>query len=427
MNSLVVVVCVMLALIALKMRLYLAIILATLVYFIFFNQIPINIAVQRLIAPTQNVSLLAIPFFILLGTLMAFTGIAERMLKLADLLVGRLTGGLAMTNVMLSTLMGGLSASNLADAAMTSRMMVPEMVRRGYDPGFSAGITAAASLITPIIPPGIALIIYALLANVSVGQMFMAGILPGLMLALLLGIASYIVSKRHGYKPSRTEWPSRSEVGTTLLSVWPAAFLIVAVIGGIRANIFTPTEAGAFAVVFVIFIGFVIYRQMRPRHVVAAMLETGKSTAAVMLVIMASSGLAWVFSLEQVGQSLAAMFTSFSENKFILLLLLNILFLGLGTIIEGTALMIVLVPILMPTVLAMGIDPIHFGIIIIFNLSIGTMTPPVGTVMLVVCNITKVKVSDFIRGSTGIYIALLVGLALITYVPHISLALTRGG
>jgi len=420
------VILVMLALIALNMRLYISILVAVLVYFLFFNQIPITIAIQRVISPTQNVSLLAIPFFILLGTLMGHTGIAHRMLSVADLLVGRFRGGMAMANVMLSTLMGGLSASNLADAAMTARMMVPEMEKQGYNRGFAAAVTAFGSLITPIIPPGIALIIYALLANVSVGRMFMAGILPGLMLALLLLIATYWISVRRGYKPTRTSWPKSAEVGSTLLSAWPAVLLVVAVIGGIRANIFTPTEAGAFAVAFVIFIGFIVYREMRLSHVGSALVETAKSTASVMLIIMASSALAWVFSLEQVGQSLAASIVAISDNKYLFLLLLNVLFLGLGCLLEGTALMIVLVPLLMPTVLAMGIDPVHFGIILIVNLSVGTLTPPIGTVMLVVCNITKVNVAEFTRQSLGLYAALLIGLLLITYVPEISLLLSSG-
>ncbi|KHJ53328.1 TRAP transporter large permease [Aureimonas sp. OT7] len=413
----------MLALIALNMRLYLAIIAATLCYFLFIAPLPLGIAVQRLVGPTQNASLLAIPFFILLGTLMAHTGIAERMLKIADLIVGRVRGGMALANVMLSTLMGGLSASNLADAAMTARMMVPEMEKRGYDRAFSSALTAASSLITPIIPPGIALIIYALLANVSVGRMFMAGILPGLLLAALLMLTTYIVSVRRGYKPSRQTAPSVQEVGSTLFGAWPAIFLVVAVIGGIRANIFTPTEAGAFAVLFTIFIGFIVSREMRLSHVGDALVETGKSTASIMLVIMASSALAWVFSLEQVGQQLASVITATTSNPWVFLLIMNGVFLGLGLLIEGTALMIVLVPILLPTVLELGIDPVHFGIVMIVNLSIGTMTPPVGTVMLVVCNITRVSVGAFTREATSLYVALLAALLLVTFVPAISLAL----
>ena len=236
-------------------------------------------------------------------------------------------------------------------------------------------------------------------------------------------LTTYIVSVRRGYKPSRQTAPSAQEVGSTLFGAWPAIFLVIAVIGGIRANIFTPTEAGAFAVLFVIFVGFIVSREMRLSHVGDALLETGKSTASIMLVIMASSALAWVFSLEQVGQQLASVITATTSNPWIFLLIMNGVFLGLGLLIEGTALMIVLVPILLPTVLELGIDPIHFGIVMIVNLSIGTMTPPVGTVMLVVCNITRVSVGAFTREATSLYIALLVALLLVTFVPAISLAL----
>ncbi|KAB2792651.1 TRAP transporter large permease [Brucella anthropi] len=414
------IVLIMLALIALNMRLYVAILIAVFTYFTFFNQMPIAIAVQRFISPAQNTSLLAIPFFIMLGTVMSHTGIAERLIKVAEILVGRMRGGMALTNIMVSTLMGGVSASNLADSAMLTRMMVPEMVKRGYDKAFSCAVTAAGSLITPIIPPGIALIIYGLIADVSIGKMFMAGVLPGILGAVILMIAAYATSVKRGYKPSREKRMSGAEVASTLASAWPAVLLLFAIIGGIRLNIFTPTEAGAVAVTLVLIIGFVIYREMRVSHVVDSLIETAKSTASVMLVIMASSALAWVFSLEQAGQSLMQLISSFTSNPYAFLLAVNVILLILGALIEGTALMIVLVPLLMPTVKALSIDPVHFGIIVIINLSIGTLTPPVGTVMLMVCNIAKVRVGDFTRQAFSMYMALFILLALVTYVPIIS-------
>lgn len=414
---------VMVGLFAVNMRLFLALFIAVLFYFVFFASIPIPISVQQFIGPSQNSSLLAIPFFILLGTLMSHTGIAERMLRVADLLVGKLTGGMALANILLSTLMGGISASNLADASMLSRMMVPEMEKKGYSRAFAAAVTASGSLVTPIIPPGIALIIYGLVANVSIGQMFVAGILPGLLCSGLLMVAAYIVCKRRGYAPSRQNWPDRKEVGSVMAGAWPALILIVAIIGGIRFNVFTPTEAGAFAVAIVLIIGFFIYRQLKTSHVVQALVETAKSTSAVMLVIMASSAIAWVFSLEHAGEQLAQFVTNLTSNKYAFLIALNVLLLLLGMLIEGTAIMIILVPLLMPAVHQLGIDPVHFGIVIILNLAIGTLTPPVGTVMLLVCNITKVRVVDFIKESGLLFLALLVALVLVTFIPAISTAL----
>lgn len=413
----------MLGLFALNFRLFLAMFAAALCYFVFFATVPMQISVQQFIGPSQNASLLAIPFFILLGTLMSCTGIAHRLLKVADLIVGRLTGGMGLANILLSTMLGGISASNLADAAMLTRMMVPEMERQGYNRGFAAGVTAAGSLITPIIPPGIALIIYGLVADVSIGKMFMAGILPGLLCCVLLMGATYLVAKRRGYRPARAAWPDRAETRRTLIGAWPALFLVVVIIGGIRLNVFTPTEAGAIGVVTVIVIGFLIFREMTVDDVVRALCETAKSTAAVMVVIMASSALAWIFSLEHAGDKLAALILEFTTNKYAFLMVVNALLLVLGMLIEGNAIMIVLVPLLMPVVRQLGIDPVHFGIVLILNLAIGCLTPPVGTVMLLVCNLAKVSVADFMRQSWPLFLALFAALLLVTFVPFFSLAL----
>lgn len=413
----------MFALFALNMRIYLAMFAAVVAYFIFFSTVPMPIAVQRIIAPTQNPSLLAIPFFILLGSLLAATGIAGRLLKLADLLVGRLAGGLGHTNVMLSTLMGGISASNLADAAMMCRMLVPEMRKQGYTVGAAAAITACSSLITPIIPPGIALIIYGLIADVSIGSMFAAGILPGLLCAALLLLTVWIVAKRKGYRPSRDSWPTGAETGATFAAAWPALFLVVIIVGGVRFAIFTPTEAGAVATLVTLAIGFFLYRDMKISDVTQALSETARQTAALLLVIMTSSALAWIFSMERAGITMAEWITGLTSNPWVFLAAINLLLLVLGMFIEGTALMIILVPLLKPVVVQLGIDPVHFGIILILNLSIGTLTPPVGTVLLMTCSLTGAKLTDFMREGWPFLVALLAALLIVTYVPFFSLGL----
>jgi tripartite ATP-independent transporter DctM subunit len=407
----------------LNMRVYLAMFTGIVTYFLCYSDVPMAVAVQRLIAPTQNPSLLAIPFFILLGTLMSYTGIAERILHIANVLVGKMRGGLGVANILVSTMMGGVSASNLADAAMLSRMMVPEMERKGYNRAFAAAITAGGSLVTPIIPPGIALILYGLVADVSIGKMFMAGLVPGLICAVVLMFTVYLVARKKDFKPSRDSWPTGKEVVYSLGQAWPALFLIFAVVGGIRANIFTPTEAGAAAVLIVLIIGFVIYREMRIVHIYKALGETARSTASVMLVIMASAALGWIFSLERAGITVAEFVTGLTENKYVFLLIINAMLLALGMFLEGNAILLILVPLLKPIVEHFGIDPVHFGIIMIFNLSIGAYTPPVGTVMLLVCNITQVSVGQFFKQSLPLLCALLVMLLLVTYIPAISLAL----
>jgi tripartite ATP-independent transporter DctM subunit len=418
-----IVILLMFALFALNMRIYLAMFAAVVAYFLFFSSVPLPIAVQRIIAPTQNPSLLAIPFFILLGSLLAATGIAGRLLKFADLLVGRLTGGLGHTNVMLSTLMGGISASNLADAAMMCRMLVPEMRRQGYSVGAATAITACSSLITPIIPPGIALIIYALVADVSVGAMFVAGILPGLLCAALLIFTVWLVAKQKGYKPSRDSWPTWRETGETFVGAWPALFLVVVIVGGIRFAVFTPTEAGAIATVMTLAIGFFVYRDMKLRDVTDALSETARQTAALLLVIMTSSAIAWIFSTERAGIATAELITGLTTNPWAFLLAINALLLVLGCFVEGTALMIILVPLLKPVVTQLGIDPVHFGIIMILNLSIGTLTPPVGTVLLLTCNLTGATLTQFARDGWPFLAALVVALILVTYVPFFSIGL----
>ncbi len=418
-----IVIALMFALFALNMRIYLAMFAAVVAYFVFFSTVPLPIAVQRIISPTQNTSLLAIPFFVLLGTLLGTTGIAGRLLKLADLMVGRLTGGLGHTNVMLSTLMGGISASNLADAAMMCRILVPEMRRQGYSAGAAAAITACGSLITPIIPPGIALIIYALVADVSIGSMFTAGILPGLMCAALLIFAVWLNARSRGLKPSRDSWPTARETRQTIIGAWPALFLVLVIVGGIRLSIFTPTEAGAVATIVTLAIGLFLYREMKLADVGAAFAETARQTSAVLLVIMTSSALAWIFSMERAGITMAELITNLTTNPWLFLLAVNLMLLVLGMFIEGTALMIILVPLLKPVVQQLGIDPVHFGIVLILNLSIGTLTPPVGTVLLLVTNLTGAKLAEFLRDGWPFLLALVVALLLVTFVPAISLAL----
>lgn len=414
---------IMFALFLLNMRIYLAMFVGILCYFAFWSDVPLAIAVQRFMSPAESPSLLAIPFFVLLGTLLGSAGVAKRLLSVADLLVGRLKGGLGHTNVMLSTMMGGISASNLADAAMMCRMVVPEMERQGYRRGTAAAITACGSLITPIIPPGIALIVYGLVANVSIGSMFVAGILPGLLCCGLLLIAVYLVARKNNYQPSRTSWPSWGESGKALAGAWPALLLVVVIVGGIRFAVFTPTEAGAVATFVTIIIGVFIYREMKMRDITSAFAETARQTAAILLVIMTSSALAWIFSLERAGVGMAEFVTSLTSDPFVFLLAVNVLLLVLGMFIEGTAIMIILVPLLMPSVLELGIDPVHFGLVMILNLSIGTLTPPVGTVLLLVCSLTRTSIPTFIKEGWPFFLAIFVALLLVTYIPWISLAL----
>lgn len=405
---------------AINLPVFISVIGAVLAYFFMAADASPIIAAQRIIGAGENVTLLAIPFFIFLGNLLNYTGITRRMLKLAEVLTGHFKGGLAQANVLLSTLMGGMSASNLADCAMLCKMLVPEMTKLGYNKAFSAAVTAAGSLITPIIPPGIALIIYGYVADVSIGKMFMAGVVPGILCCILLMIAIRIVSGVRGYKPARDHGPTWAEFWPALKEASGALVLVLVIIGGIRAGVFTPTEAGAIAVLYVIIIGTFVYKEMKFEHMKLALIETARATAGVMLIIMACSAFAWILTWEQVAQDVARFITGFSTSPVIFLLVLNVFLLILGMFVEGNAAIIVLVPLLMPTVKMLGIDPIQFGLIIILNLAIGCLTPPMGTVMFIANAITGTKVGEFVRESLPLFAALLVALMLVTFVPAVS-------
>ena len=393
----------------------------TLVYFFLSGQLEPMIAVQRMLGGAQSPPLLAIPFFVMLGSVMNYTGIAKRMLNLAEVLTGHLPGGLAQVNVLLATLMGGLSASNLADAAMQTKMLVPEMEKRNYDKGFAASVVASSSLITPIIPPGIALILYGFIADVSIGKMFMAGVIPGLIMCIALMIAVHVVSKKRGYVAVRDHGPRVKEVAVAIKDAFWAIVLIFVIIGGIRVGMFTPTEAGAVAILYVILVGRFAYKETKFSDVKEAFLEATRSTGSIMVIIMGAAAFAWILTWERIASNLAVFITGLTSSPTLFLLIINIFLLIVGMFIEGNAAMIVLVPLVLPTVKALGIDPIHFGLVFIVNMAIGTLTPPMGTVTLLVSGLTGVKIDKFVREMMPFFIALGISLLLVTYIPVLSL------
>ena len=402
-----------------------ALILSTLSYFVISSDLPFTAVVQRLVGGLELVPLLCIPFFIMAGVFMNYTGISRRLVAFAEVLTGHLPGGLAQVNVVLSTLMGGLSGSNIADAAMQSKILVPEMVRRGYSPAFSAAVTASSALITPIIPPGIALIIYGYVGNVSIGRLFLAGVVPGILTCILMMVCVHVMSVKRGYLPSR---PRRAGLGEILRNARTgvlALALPLIIIMGIRFGVFTPTEAGSIAVVYAFVLGTFVYREMKRSEFKQALMESVAATASIMFILAAASGFSKVLTWERVPHVITEGVTGIVSSPAMFLLLANIFLLILGMFLEGNAALIVLTPILIPVAKAFGIDPIHFGIVFIFNLGVGTITPPMGTVMFTTCSITGVKVDEFVREAIPFWIVLLICLLIITYVPAISLWLPR--
>jgi tripartite ATP-independent transporter DctM subunit len=416
---------VLLVLFAINVPVAFAMAVAALAFFLQGEGPPMGIYVQRLVAATDSYPLLAVPFFILVGTIMNHAGITRRLLVLAEALVGHWRGGLAHANVALSTMMGGLSASANADAAMQAKMLGPEMVARGYKPAFVAAITACSAVVTPIIPPGIGLIIYGFLADVSIGRLFIGGIVPGLLVCAALMMATALVARHRGYQPVREQFVSRSELWQAFKSAGFALTIPLFILVGIRFGIFTPTEAGAMTVVYATLVGFFAHGELKLRDVPQILLETVLATSTVMLIICAAGAFGFYMAWERIPPQLASFLATLTTDPLFLLLLINVLLLAIGMLLEGTAALILLAPILVPVVVKLGIDPVHFGLVMVLNLTIGAVTPPVGTLMYVTTTILRTSLIAFARESWPFLIALLAVLAAITYVPELVLFLPQ--
>jgi tripartite ATP-independent transporter DctM subunit len=318
--------------------------------------------------------------------------------------------------------MGGLSGSNLADAAMQSKMLVPEMEKKGFSKEFSSVVTATSAMITPLIPPGIAMIIYGSIANVSIGKLFIAGIGPGILLCVAMMILVEIISKKRKYTVIRDNPVTAKNIIVATKKAALPLLLPIIIIGGIRLGIFTPTEAGAVAIIYSLLLGL-FYREMKFRDVISGLKETITSTASIMLIVGAASAFAWILTKERIPQQVTELLVNTISNKYVFLILVNIFLLIVGMFIEGNAAMIVLVPLLAPVANAFGINEIQFAMMFIFNMSIGCLSPPMGTLMFVTCGITKCKIKDFIKEAVPFYILLIVCLFLITFVPVFSVGI----
>ncbi len=413
---------VMLVLLFMKVPVFLSVIAGSAVYFFMNPAVGSMILAQRLVSAVQSSSLLAIPFFVCSGVFMNYSGVTRRIMALCDILTGRLWGGLAQVNVLLSTLMGGLSGSSLADAAMEARMLVPEMEKKGMSKEFSSVVTAASAMITPLIPPGIAMILCGSLANVSIGKLFVSGIGVGLLLCVGEMVTVSVISKKRGYAPTRDHRLTWKEAAPVVKDSILPMCLPVIIIGGVRLGIFTATEAGAVAVVYSIVLGL-IYRELNWATIKNGLKETILSTGGIMLIIGAASALSWILTKERIPQMLTEAMLEVSANKYVFLLLVNLFLLIVGMFIEGNAAMIILVPLLFPIAMNYGINEIQFLMVFIFNMAIGSMSPPMGTLMFVVCGETKCKLKDFIIESIPFYIVLIVELLALTFIPFLTTGL----
>ena len=406
---------VLLALLFLKIPVFVAVLGASVIYFVMTPGINPAVFAQQAITGSESVTLLAIPFFVCAGVLMNYTGVTKRIMDFCSVLTGRMYGGLSQVNILLSTLMGGLSGSALADAAMEAKMLVPEMEAKGIGRAFSTVVTAASSMITPLIPPGIGLILYGCIANVSIGKLFIAGFGPGILLCATMMFMVSKISKKRGYLPLRKEKMTGSMFWTSFKPAILPLCLPIIIIGGVRLGIFTATEAGAVAIVYAAALGLG-YRELGPNEIRQGLKETLMTTSSIMLIVAAASTFSWILTKEMIPQMFTQWMISVIHNKWIFLV---------GMFVEGNASMIVLVPLFAPAATAYGIDPIHFAMVFIFANAIGAFTPPMGTLMFVTCGVTKCSTKDFIKEAVPFYALLFGCLLILTFIPICSTGLVN--
>jgi len=379
---------------------------------------------QRMAGGLNSFALLAIPLFIVSGELMRQGGIARRLIDFAKAIIGMLPGGLAFVNVVSCTLFGAISGSAVAATSAVGGFMIPEMNREGYDKNFNAAVTATSSTIGLLIPPSNILIVYAIASGgVSIAALFIGGYLPGILMALSLMVVCGIYAKRKGF-PSGERISLREGIKRTL-SALPCLFLIILIIGGIIGGIFTATEAGAIAVIYSLLLSIFVYREVKITELGAILLKSTEITAMVMLLIACSMAMSWIIAYENIPALVSQALAGVSENPIIILLMINIALLLVGAFMDMTPAVLIFTPIFLPVAEGLGVSPLHFGIMMILNLSIGLCSPPVGSVLFVSCAIAKTSIAKIVRPLIPMYIAMIVVLILVTYIPEFSEALPR--
>lgn len=388
---------------------------------VLYMGIPPVVVFQQLSTGMNAFAMLAIPFFIYSGDLMIRGGIADRLIQFAAGLVGHLRGGLGQVNVITCTLFGGISGSAVADASAVGGIMIPQMVKRGYAPDYAVNVTANAAIIALLIPPSHNMIIYSLAAGgtISIADLFTAGVIPGLLLAGALMIAAWLVAVKRGYPADI--FPGWFTVMRYFVAAMPGILLIGIIFGGVRSGVFTATESSCVAVVYALLVTIFVYRSLSLEGFVQATLGAVRTTAMVLLVIGAASSFGWLMAFLQVPAATISLMKSISDNPLVILLMINIILLVLGTFMDMAPMIIICTPIFLPVVKAIGVDPVHFGVILILNAGIGLNTPPVGSVQFVACAIGKVSISESMRTIWPFYGASVAVLMLVTYVPGFSL------
>ncbi len=355
-----------------------------------------QILAQNVINGADSFPLLAVPFFMLAGEIMNVGGLSRRIVDLALTLVGHVRGGLGFVAILAACMLAALSGSAVADTAALAALLLPMMVKAGHDKARSGGLIAAAGIIAPIIPPSIGFVIFGVAANVSISKLFMAGIVPGLMMGLAIAVAWYIVAKRENVAPPRKA-STAEKLAAFRSSLW-ALFLPVIVLVGLKFGVFTPTEAAVVAAVYALFVATVVYREMHIRQLYEVFVSAAKTTAVIMFLVAAAMVSAWLITVAQIPAQMIALLEPFMGNQTLLLIAIMLLVIAVGTAMDMTPTILIMTPVLMPVVKAAGIDPVYFGVLFIMNNAIGLITPPVGTVLNVVAGVGRMKMDEVTRG-----------------------------
>ncbi|OSQ46224.1 TRAP transporter large permease [Thalassospira alkalitolerans] len=400
-----------------------ALALASVPVFVMTGAMPPTVVIQKMVTATQSFPLLAVPFFILAGNLMNVTGITIRLVKFARLLTGWMAGGLAQVSIVLSFMMGGISGSAVADASMEARLLGPSMIKQGYSKASTAAVLAFGSVITATIPPSIGLILFGFVNEVSIGRLFLAGILPGIFLTLILMITSWLIARKNGYEPDLPKVPGGKELWSSFSeSIWALAFPVILIVG-FRFGLFTATEAGAFLVFYALCVGFFVYRELNLKKLYEAISGSVSDLGMVMLLIIMAAVLGYAMTIERAPQQITEFVTTLTENPVLILALVVGVLVISGMFLEGAANILLVTPIVMPVLVNAGYDPVHMGILIVTLINFGGLTPPVGVIMFTVCGILDVKTGAYARASIPFFIAMLVFFVLMAAVPSLTLLL----
>ncbi|HJW74664.1 MAG TPA: TRAP transporter large permease [Thermoleophilia bacterium] len=387
--------------------------------FLWLTGTPLSSITQVGVTGLNTYPLLAIPFFIMAGEVMNTGGVTRRLVGFASAWVGHFTGGLAHVAVVANMVMAGLSGSAVADASALTTVMLPSMVKRGYPRPFSAALLMSAATIGPIIPPSIPMVLYGLAASVSIGALFLGGVIPGIVMGVCLMGYSYLVARRHGYQPEHA-YSLRHALRATVEAL-PALFMPIILLGGVLGGLFTPTEAAAVSVVYGLLIGFFVYRELRLDNVLELLRLTAYRTSLVVIILASTTLLGYVLALEQIPTKVSEALLQLSSSPWVLLVLINVFLLFVGCFIDAAAAILILAPILVPIVAEVGISPVHFGVIMVLNLMVGLLTPPVGGLLYIVSEVAQMRFEVLVKAVLPFLLPLLVSLALVTYIPWLTL------